>query len=57
MTGTVSALNNDKYNIMRQRNWKCDISRARRELGYEPAYDLDRGVQLTIKWYKENKWI
>ena len=42
---------------MRQRNWKCDISRARRELGYEPAYDLDRGVQLTIKWYKENKWI
>lgn len=57
MTGTVSALNNDKYNIMRQRNWKCDISSARRELGYEPAYNLDRGVQLTIKWYKENKWI
>ncbi|MGN0282416.1 MAG: NAD-dependent epimerase/dehydratase family protein [Prevotella sp.] len=57
MTGRISALNNDKYNIMRQRNWKCDISRARRELGYDPAYDLERGVVLTMKWYKENKWI
>ena len=57
LTGKVTALNNDKYNIMRQRNWKCDISRARRELGYKPAYDLDRGVVLTVKWYKENKWI
>lgn len=57
MTGKITALNNDKYNIMRQRNWKCDISRARRELGFKPAYDLQRGVVLTIKWYKENNWI
>ena len=56
-TGTISALNNDKYNIMRQRNWKCDISRARRELGYTPQYDLDHGVRLTMKWYLENKWL
>ncbi len=57
MTGRVSALNNDKYNIMRQRNWRCDISRARNELGFEPHYSLDRGVRLTVKWYLDNKWL
>lgn len=57
MTGKITALNNDKYNIMRQRNWKCDISRARRELGFSPTYDLAHGVKLTMDWYKENNWI
>ena len=57
MTGKISALNNDKYNIMKQRNWRCDIEPARRELGYEPHYTLTEGVSLTIKWYKENGWL
>ena len=57
MTGKISALNNDKYHIMKQRNWRCDIEPARRELGYEPKYTLAEGVPLTIKWYKENGWL
>lgn len=57
ITGKVSALNNDKYNIMKQRNWRCDISPAQRELGYKPQYQLEEGVRLTIKWYKENNWL
>lgn len=57
MTGHVSALNNDKYHIMKQRNWKCDISPAQRELGYNPGYDLEKGVKLTMQWYKDNHWL
>lgn len=57
LTGKISALNNDKYHILRQRNWRCDIEPARRELGYEPKYTLEQGVPLTIKWYKENGWL
>lgn len=57
MTGKISALNNDKYNIMKQRNWMCDIKPAENELGYKPQYDLKRGVAATIKWYKENGWL
>ena len=57
LTGKVTALNNDKYNIMRQRNWRCDIEPARRELGYEPQVKLEEGVRRTVKWYKENKWL
>lgn len=57
MTGKISALNNDKYNIMKQRNWRCDINPAKKDLGYKPKYQLDEGVRLTIKWYKENGWL
>lgn len=57
MTGKISALNNDKYNIMKQRNWRCDINPAINDLGYKPKYQLDEGVRQTIKWYKENGWL
>ena len=57
LTGKVTALNNDKYNIMRQRNWRCDIEPARQELGYEPQVKLEEGVRRSIKWYKDNGWL
>lgn len=57
LTHNVTALNNDKYNILRQRNWRCDITPACQQLGFEPQYDLERGVKETIKWYKDNKWL
>ena len=57
LTGRMTALNNDKYYIMRQRNWRCDITPARRELGYEPQVQLEEGVRRSIQWYKENGWL
>ena len=57
MTGKVTALNNDKYNILRQRNWRCDIQPAVNELGYQPQVKLREGVRRSIKWYKENGWL
>ena len=57
LTGQLTALNSDKYKIMRQRNWRCDISPAMTELGYRPRYNLRDGVKVTIKWYKDNGWL
>ena len=57
LTGKVTALNNDKYHLMRQRNWRCDITPARRELGYEPQVQLEEGVRRSIRWYQENHWL
>ena len=56
-TGKMSALNNDKFNILRQRNWRCDIQPAREELGYEPQVKLAEGVRRSIRWYQENHWL
>jgi len=57
LTGKITALNNDKYNILRQRNWRCDIQPAIDELGYHPEVKLKEGVHRSIKWYKENGWL
>lgn len=57
ITGKMNALNNDKFNILSQRNWQCDIEPARRDFGYQPAWKLEQGVPATIKWYRENGWI
>jgi nucleoside-diphosphate-sugar epimerase len=57
MTGKVTALNNDKYNILKQRNWQCDIQPAINELGYKPTVKLEQGVKETIQWYKEHGWL
>lgn len=57
LTGKVTALNNDKYNILKQRNWRCDIQPAIDELGYKPQVQLKEGVQRAIAWYKEHHWL
>lgn len=57
LTGRMTALNNDKYKIMRQRNWRCDIGPATAELGFKPRYTLARGVAEAVRWYKDNKWL
>lgn len=56
VTGRMTALNRDKYNILKQRNWRCDISPLLK-LGYQPAWDLERGVKATVDWYKQAQWI
>ena len=57
LTGSMTALNNDKYKIMKQRNWRCDIGPAAAELGFTPRYGLAEGVHEAIAWYRENGWI
>jgi nucleoside-diphosphate-sugar epimerase len=57
LTGKVSVLNNDKFNILKQRNWRCDIQPAIDELGYQPQVKLAEGVRRSIAWYKENGWL
>ena len=32
----------------------ADISKAKGMLGYDPDYDFDKGIELTIDWYREN---
>jgi nucleoside-diphosphate-sugar epimerase len=38
-------------------NWSCDISKAKEKLGYQPTYDLEKGLTATLLWYKSNNWL
>ena len=33
----------------------ADITKARKELGYNPKYNLESGIQEFVNWYMENK--
>lgn len=56
-SGKSSTLNADKYKIMKQRNWQCDITPLIDDLGYNPEFPLDRGVKESISWYKKEAWL
>lgn len=47
-----STLNSDKYRIMAQRNWNCDISPARTDWGFSPKVDLREGIRRTVEAYR-----
>jgi len=36
------------------RDSNADISKARKNLGYDPSYDFKAGIMLAIEWYKTN---
>lgn len=55
--GKLTTLNMDKYHILKQRNWQCDIGPARRDLGYDPQWPLEKGVKAAVRWYKEAGWL
>lgn len=42
---------------MVQKDWTCDITKAKTVLGFEPQYQLSRGARLTYQWYKNQKWL
>jgi nucleoside-diphosphate-sugar epimerase len=49
----ASTLNRDKYRIMKQRNWNCDVTDAKRDFGFNPQWSLDRGIAATVDAYKK----
>ncbi len=57
ITGNYPALNLEKVSILESMNWKCDITPLKNDLGFEPEYDLEKGLEDTLNWYKENKWL
>ena len=50
-------LNKEKMAELTAINWACNIDHARRDLGFDPQFDLEKGMVETISWYKENRWL
>lgn len=51
------ALNVEKLNELTAANWSCSISNIESDFGFRPAYDLEKGMSETVRWYKDNNWI
>lgn len=51
------ALNKEKLHELTAENWNCSIEKIKQDLDYRPKYDLQHGLEETLQWYKENKWL
>ena len=40
-----------------RKNRSFDISKAKKELRYEPKTSLEEGLRVTAEWYKENGYL
>ncbi len=57
LTLKPSTLNRDKFKIMKQRNWACDVSDAERDFNFKPRYSLEKGIKEAVEWYKQAGWL
>ena len=48
LCGRTFTFNSDKFRILAQRNWQCDITPLTEELGYHPHYNLEAGIAETL---------
>lgn len=51
------AINREKLNELTAAGWQCSIEKAKKEWGYAPQYNLQRGLEETLRWYQTNKWL
>lgn len=57
LLGKSMTLNTDKYIILKQRNWICDVTKLQDDLGFIPEYPLRKGLEEAIEWYKKEGWL
>jgi nucleoside-diphosphate-sugar epimerase len=57
LTKKPSTLNRDKYKIMKQRDWTCDTLPLQKDLGFRAGYDLKRGIEECVEWYRNHNWL
>jgi nucleoside-diphosphate-sugar epimerase len=57
VSGKPCIMSRGKVDEMIQKNWLCDITKARTLLGFEPRISLARGAELAVAWYKKENWL
>lgn len=55
LTGKPATLNRDKFQIMKQRNWRCTTSAATSDFGFTAPTDLRTGLTRTIAAYRTSQ--
>ncbi len=51
--GKVPTLNTEKFKEISSLNWLCESVDLVKDFNYKPEYDLKKGVEESIAWYKK----
>lgn len=57
LAGKPAVFNVQKAREITQKYWGLDVSKAKSDLGFSPKYDLAKGAEETIKWYRKEGWL
>lgn len=57
ITGRAPVLHRGKVREIWQPHWVCSPAKAQREWGFTAGYDLERGLEETLTWYRLNQWL
>ena len=52
-----ATFNLEKARDFVQKRWTCSIAKAETDLGFHPSVSIEEGMERTIGWYKEMKWL
>lgn len=50
-------LSREKLKEITSGDWICSSARIRTRLGWEPEVSLEEGVERTVRWYREARWL
>ena len=53
----AATFNLEKARDFVQKNWTCDVSKAKNDFGFRQNISLEKGIKRTIDWYREMKWL
>jgi dihydroflavonol-4-reductase len=57
ISGKTFPMNLDKVKELKAPAWTCQNAKAKRMLGFKPFWDLNRGLEHTARWYKDQGWL
>ncbi|EAT58668.1 NAD-dependent epimerase/dehydratase family protein [Chlorobium ferrooxidans] len=57
LIGKSPLINRDKANELVQDYWVCSPEKAERDLGFIAGTPLEKGVAITIDWYRRKGWM
>jgi nucleoside-diphosphate-sugar epimerase len=56
-TNKPALANRQKVREAAQRYWLCDVNKIENDLGFQTGYPLQKGLELTWQWYRNNQWL
>jgi len=57
MTGQFSIVNSQKILLSKPSYWICSAEKAKKDFGFQATVTLSEGLEVTYRWYVENKWL
>lgn len=57
ISGQPSPLNLSKCRDLEKLYWVADVSKIKKDLGFETVWPFRIGLETTINWYLENNWL